>query len=213
MSSPENYNQEQMDDGNFRPEHITQLIKLWQEAHQLEPDGYCGPLTQATFEPHTPSRLGAATLAVAIEELGNGEEGGNNSGPHVARYKGIVDDGDPDDDGAWCASFLSYCTSVAADRLGVDMPIKKTGGAKRLHKTVGEAGSFVSAAKPGDIVCWDRGKKGSWQGHVGIVEKVENGVLHTVEGNVGRFPSTVQRFKHDLSMQTRLIGFARFPEE
>lgn len=212
MSTPEEYNQKQLEDGNLRLEHITELVKFWQESHELEPDGYCGPKTQGSFEDIAPSRLGVTVLAVAIEEIGNGETDGNNSGPHVARYKGIIDDGDPDDDGAWCASFISYCSAVAADRLGVDLPFKKTGGAKRLYKNVGKAGIYSKSPKKGDIVCWDRGDPGSWQGHVGIVEKVENGILYTVEGNVGRFPSTVQRFSHDLSREPRLLGFARMPD-
>jgi hypothetical protein len=207
--SSEDYNAEQMESGNLRPEHLVEIIKFWQKNHGLEEDGYCGPKTIATFETFSPSRLGVATLSVAIKEIGNGEEGGNNSGQHVARYKGIVDDGDPDDDGAWCASFISYCSGMAADDLGTDLPFKKSGGAKRLYKNIGNAGSFITNPRPGDVVCWDRGDPGSWQGHIGIVERVENGILYTVEGNVGRFPSTVQRFKHDLSRQTRLEGFAR----
>ena len=210
--TPEEYNQGQREKGSFREDHITQMVKLWQEEHNLIIDGYCGPKTQATFEPVYMSRLGIMTLSVAIEELGNGEEDGNNSGPHVARYKGIVDDGDPDDDGAWCASFLSYCAGVAADRLGIDLPFKKTGGAKRLLRSVSEAGMLVKTPAPGDIVCWDRGAVGSWQGHVGIVEKVQNGMLHTIEGNSGRFPAKVKRREHDLTDQPRLEGFARMPE-
>jgi hypothetical protein len=211
VSTPETYNQGQLDGGNLRPENITQLIKLWQEAHQLEPDGYCGPLTQATFEPHVPSALGAAALAVAIEEIGNGEEGGNNSGKHMARYMGVDDDGDDDDDGAWCASFISYCCSTAASRLDISLPFSTSRGAKALYRKIGEAGSFTTNPLPGDVVCWDRGKPGSWQGHIGIVEKVQNGILYTVEGNVGKFPSTVHRIKHDLDRLDRLIGFARTP--
>ena len=209
---PEEYNRKQLNDGSLRSEHLVELVKFWQKHHELDVDGYCGPKTISTFEDISQSRLGIATLAVAIQEIGNGETDGNNSGPHVARYKGIADDGDPDDDGAWCASFLSYCASVGADNLGIDLPFKKSGGAKRLYKLIGKAGSFVTTPRPGDVVCWDRGNPGSWQGHIGIVEKVENGILHTVEGNVGRFPSTVQRFKHDLSRQTRLEGFARMPD-
>ena len=34
---------------------------------------------------------------------------------------------------------------------------------------------------------------------------------HTIEGNVGRFPSVVHRIKHDLDREDRLIGFARMP--
>jgi hypothetical protein len=210
--SPEEYNQQQRELGNLREEHIVQLVLAWQEQNDLIVDGYCGPKTLETLDPVYTSRLGITTLAVAVEEIGNGETDGNNSGPHVARYKGIPDDDDSDDDGSWCANFISYCAHMAASRLGVNLPFKKSGGAKRLLKNVSEAGSLVAVPRPGDLVCWDRGKRGSWQGHIGIVEKVENGILYTIEGNVGRFPSVVKRFQHDLSDQPRLEGFARMPK-
>ncbi len=43
----------------------------------------------------------------------------------------------------------------------------------------------------------------------GIVELVEsNGIIHTIEGNVGRYPSLVHRFQHDVEYE-RFVGFAR----
>ena len=196
---------------------VAHLVKFWQEGHGLDSDGYCGPQTQKSLlqdmfgNEGTPSTLGLQALKVACGEIGNGEVGGNNSGEHVARYKGIADDGDSDDDGAWCASFVSYCFRTAASNLDINLPFKISHGAKALYKRIGKEGSFVELAEamPGDVVCWDRGRPGSWQGHIGFVEKIESGILHTVEGNVGRFPSVVHRFKHDLDRETRLIGFAR----
>ena len=211
------YNEEQINSGSFSDEHIIQLVAFWQEQHGLSIDGCCGPNTQKSLDaaigPHyvTPPQLAGAMLQVAIENLGKGEEGGNNSGPFVEMLHGKEYDGDTDDDGAWCARFVSYCLAQACDRLDAVMPCKPSGGAKRLYKSIGKAGSFVEHPMPGDVVCWDRGKKGSWQGHIGIVERCEDGVLYTVEGNVGRYPSKVRRFKHDLKSQTRLEGFARLP--
>jgi len=226
MSTPEEYNSQQMSLGRLTDAQITHLVKNWQEQSGLEVDGYCGPKTQASIISDLfgangePSKLGLQALQVAIGEIGNGEVGGNNSGPHVARYHGIIDDGDDDDDGAWCASFVSYCCGVAADNLGITLPFKKSRGAKALHAKVvkSEGGRFVEVSQtlPGDIVIWDRGPllangKPSWMGHIGFVEKLENGILYTVEGNVGRFPSTVHRIKHDLSREPKLIGCARMP--
>ena len=210
----EEYNKEQMEKGNLTDWHISELVKAWQRSNGLVVDGMCGPNTLRTFDPEEPASLfGHKILEVALEELGNGEIGGNNSGPHIARYKNIADDGDPDDDGAWCAAFLSWCAEEAASRLGVDMPFQKSQGAKRLFSNVAKGGgTYVENPGPGDFVCWDRGKKGSWQGHIGVVERVEDGILHTVEGNVGRFPSKVRRFMHDLTRQDRLEGFVRMPD-
>lgn len=213
----ESYNEHQMALGLFTQEQLTHLVKAWQEAQGLSVDGYCGPQTQKSllldmFGNDAPtSNLGLMALEVAIKEIGNGEVGGNNSGEHIARYKGIPDDGDPDDDGAWCASFISYCCKLAADGLGIDLPFKTSHGAKALYKHVYTAGSKVTIPQAGDLVCWDRGKPGSWQGHIGIVESYESGVIHTIEGNVGRFPSYVKRLVHDLDREHRLIGFARMP--
>ncbi len=217
MSTPEKYNEKQQKLGLFTNSHIAKLVEFWQENNGLTVDGYCGPATQQSLNDEMydgtdiASSLGQMALSVAIGEIGNGEEGGNNSGPHVARYHGIADDGDDDDDGAWCASFVSYCCTTAADSLDITLPFSTSSGAKALYKKIGKAGSFVSTPLPGDVVCWDRGKPGSWQGHIGFVEKLESGILYTIEGNVGRFPSVVHRIKHDLDREDRLIGFARMP--
>ena len=215
MSKAQEYNRRKMDEGSFTDEHVEKLVRSYQEAQGLAVDGECGPKTQASLDAlgggAVDGSLALTALEVAIEEIGKGEEGGNNSGPHIAKYKLIEDDGDPDDDGAWCAAFLSWCIEEACRRLGEEMPLKRSQGAKRLFKNTGKAGAFVSQPRPGDLVCWDRGAPGSWQGHIGIVEKVEEGVLYTVEGNVGRYPSKVRRFMHDLNRQSRLEGFARLP--
>lgn len=171
----------------------------------------------AATEHPKPLGFAAMVLEVAREEIGNGEEGGNNSGPHVARYKEILDDGDDDDDGAWCAAFVSWCAEEACRRMGKRLPFKRSQGAKQLGKRVAKAGKELEAPEPGCVVVWDRGKlkpngDKSWMGHIGICERVEVGILHTIEGNVGRYPSKVRRFQHDLSREDRIELFAAFPE-
>jgi len=215
--SAKDYNNHQLKLGTFSEEHVVALVKFWQDHHNLEADGYCGPRTQQTLNKEingsadVSSALGLKALEIATKELGNGEIGGNNSGPHIARYKGIPDDGNPDDDGAWCASFVSYCCKLAADELNVKLPFKTSHGAKGLYKRISKAGSKATYPMPGDVVCWDRGAPGSWQGHIGFVEKYEHGRIYTIEGNSGRFPSVVKRRNHDLNTETRLIGFGRMP--
>ena len=212
--SSDSYNLKQIEDGSLTGGHITILTEAWQEAHNLTVDGYCGPTTRASLDDSKPSQnlLGLTALEVAIENLGKGEEGGNNSGEFVEMLHQLEYDGDTDDDGAWCASFVSWCFEQACWRLGVEMPFRRSRGAKSIFRKVGEAGSYVDEPQPGDVVCWDRGVRGSWQGHVGIVERCENGILYTVEGNVGRFPSVVRRFAHNLDLQPRLEGFSRSPD-
>ena len=215
------YNKKQYEDGKFTDSMVVQLVEHWQGAHSLDVDGYCGPATQASLldarQDKTPdpasSEVGLIALNVAILQIGHGEEGGNNSGTFVEMLKHKKYDGDTDDDGAWCASFVSWCFEQAYQEIGVPMPFAYSEGAKKIYRNVGGAGSFPENPAPGDVVCWDRGEPGSWQGHVGFVERVEEGILYTVEGNVGAYPSKVRRFMHDLSQQDRLDGYARAPTD
>ena len=168
-----------------------------------------------------PKDLSAMILVVAREELGNGEIGGNNAGPHVARYKSQkLDATDDRDRGAWCASFCSWVIAEACGRLGLDLPFRPSHGAKQLGRRIAEAGRKLDAPEPGCVVVWDRGRlrkngKPSWKGHVGFCEAITYSadgttpsILHTIEGNVGRYPSTVRRFQHDLSREDRIELYA-----
>ena len=214
-SEIDGYNQKEMDNGRLTLRHIRIMTMFWQEHHEgLEVDGKCGPRTRSSMALATStSDLARRALEFAIGWIGEGEEGGNNSGPFVEMLHHKEFDGDNDDDGAWCAAFVSTCFERACGELGVEMPFERSGGAKTLMRRIGKAGQFVLAPDilPGDVVAWDRGAVGSWQGHVGIVERYEpdTGMLHTIEGNVGRYPAKVRRFTHDMSKQTRLEGISR----
>lgn len=148
--------------------------------------------------------LALVALEVAREELGRGELGANNAGPDVAKYRG------DDKHAAWCAAFVCWCFEEAARRLGVPMPFKRSHGAKRCYRIIGNAGAFVDLPMPGDVACWHRGAAGSWMGHVALVDAVDGDLFSCIEGNRGRFPSRVARFDHELG-EPNLIGFARAP--
>ena len=152
--------------------------------------------------------LGRDAAIIARDEIGAGEVGSNNGGPHVRRYRGDTVKG------AWCAAFVGWCFQRAAERKGLRLPFKWSNGAKRIYKNIGKAGKFIDKPQVGAVACWDRGRRGSWQGHVGIVTSLardeagdDPNVFYTVEGNKGRFPSLVAEFKHVLD-EGRLIGFA-----
>jgi len=161
------------------------------------------------------SLLAWRSLEIMVGELGCGEQGGNNGGPDVARYKGLAPNA-PGNLGAWCASSVSWCMERAGgpNPLGIDAKAweRHRHGAKWLFRAIGKAGSFVTAPAPGDVFCLHRGAQGSWQGHIGFVAAVEGRRIHTVEGNRGPYPARVGRFVRDLdSPQLRLLGFARMP--
>ena len=215
------YNSRRYENGDLTGAMLVELVESFQEAAGLKVDGKAGPNTcSAIMEswsiPGEVSELSAAALTVARSCLGKGEEGGNNSGEFVEMLHQKRFDGNDDDDGAWCAAFMSHCFEEASEQLGEEMPFLRSGGAKRLFKNACAAGRLIESGQeaiersvmPGDLVCWHRGDPSSWTGHIGIVERVEPGVFWTIEGNVGRFPAKVRRFKHTFD-ESNLIGFAR----
>lgn len=145
-------------------------------------------------------KIALTALEVAIDEIGKGETA-NNCGPDVARYCGC--------EGVnWCAGFVGHCYEVAAERLGIPLPFKRSLGAKKLGKNVGAVGRVFTdptEGQPGDLVIWHRGAQGSWAGHVGILQRVHEGnAITVIEGNSGPI---VRRTRHDLARE-RLAFFA-----
>lgn len=192
----------------WRANHgIVEWVKLWQAMHGLEVDGMAGPKTQQSLKSPMStvvvgSQLAIRALRIARAEMGQGETEGNNAGPAVRKYR------KDSTAAAWCAAFLSWCFEQACEELGLEMPFKRSHGAKRLYKNVWKAGSKHDTPQVGDLVCWDRGKLGSWHGHVGIVSRVEGPSFWTIEGNRGSFPSKVAEYRHEVG-EARLMGFAR----
>lgn len=92
----------------------------------------------------------------------------------------------------WCACFVSWC----ADQCGyIDAGVipKFAGctGGSNWFKDRGQWQDGDYTPSPGDLIFFDWDEKGSSgpqddePDHVGIVERVENGVVYTVEGNSG----------------------------
>lgn len=166
----------------------------------------------ATSRPTEIATLAQLVVTRAINQLGYGEAGGNNHGPDLEVYG--VGHGE-----AWCAAFADWCCRGGwADRVallgraGDPPPWARSLSARGLVRNVARAGQAVRLQdlRPGDLICWPRGKEG-WQGHVGLVEVVRDGLVHTIEGNVGRFPAKVRRLTHDVTRET-IVGCARLPE-
>ena len=213
------YNKNQVLSGHVNEWMLSKLAAAWQSNNGLIADGKIGPKTIDALmrdKEYDHSELDCdpvmqAALKIASKDVGKGEEGGNNSGPYVEALLGKEWDGNNDDDGAWCAAFVSHCIRVGAASLGVAVPVKLSFGAKALFANFPEKDMRPQV---GDVVCWDRGKLNadgtkSWMGHIGLVERVDGNMFFTIEGNVGAYPSKVRRFQYNLDNETRLEGFGR----
>ncbi len=224
-------------DGDFGPQTYAavrafQSQNLDQHGQPLVVDGRVGPLswwslthpkpdvkpisavdyTQMPLPEMGGSTSGRAALAAAIGELkaGAGEVGGNNRGPFVKKYlqPAGLDEGEP-----WCASFVSYCFLQASGGDKSGMPVPYCPGARALLKEFQDKG-WASKPQggyqpvPGDCVFWWRVQLDGWQGHVGVVHQLKDGMLYTIEGN--RSPR-VQGFSYVFSRMDQLLGFGHVP--
>lgn len=139
----------------------------------------------------------ADIVNIAKNEIGNGELGGNNKGKHVQKYnKGL--------EAAWCAGFVSWVLATDGYR-----SLTYSRSAKAIYNEAKKKNMTVTNPKRGDLIVFWRESPKSWKGHIGIVEKVSNGKIYTIEGNVGKFPSKVSRFNYDINDIPRLLGFVR----
>ncbi len=174
-------------------------VKLFQATHMdqfgnpLEVDGNVGSLTWASLfgvdsivvTELAPNALLTEALKVAVTQIGVMEDPpGSNKGPVVDQYlasvalpPGLF----------WCAAYVYWCFNKAAVKLNKNNPLVKTGHVMtHWNKTAGkkiltaEAIDKPSLIKPGHIFMMNTG--GS-SGHTGIIEKVDGGFIHTIEGN------------------------------
>jgi hypothetical protein len=153
--------------------------------------------------------LADQTLVIAQSQVGVVEQPkGSNSGPEVNTYLKSVGLGAGY---SWCMAFVYWCVNQAASKLAVPNPLVKTGGVMvqwnstklRLLPT------HSSAIKPGDIFVMEFSHG---LGHTGIVEKIEKGLVYTIEGNTNEDGS---REGYEVARRVRSItqfkGFIQLP--
>ena len=184
--------------GIYGPKTIN-AVKLFQATHRdqkgnaLEIDGKIGSVTWAILfgEQTVPvieenaNQLLTEALNIAISQVGVMEDPpGSNRGKKVEEYLASVGLGGGQ---FWCAAFLYWCFKKASEKMGRKNPVLKTGHcmthwrdspAKKIPAA--DALNKPSLLKPGHIFIINTG--GS-HGHTGIVESVEGGFIHTIEGN------------------------------
>ena len=117
-------------------------------------------------------------VAVALSQLGN--IGGE---PYWAWY-GFGSQVD------WCACFVSWCANECGYlERGVIPKFASCAVGIQWFQTRGQWQNGDYEPRPGDLIFFDWNDKGMGQDgipdHVGIVQKMENGIVYTVEGNSG----------------------------
>lgn len=209
-----------------------QSRSLGPDGMPLVVDGAVGPLTRfaldvalkrrrpgpiVSLEPPTSaarrgdgSGPGWNALRIAKAELakGAGEAGGDNKGPDVMRYHAITGGSAGD---SWCASFVAFCFDQGNPGA---MPYEPTYGARETLTRFKKKGwsyraSFDQPPAPGDIIVWWREATTSWKGHIGLVSAYSDGIVYTIEGNRGDYPSKVSSFHYKLGKIEQLLGFGR----
>lgn len=149
--------------------------------------GLCPALSQAP----TGGTGNGSIVAIAQSQIGVSESYDNCNCGEVTKYGGAT--GQP-----WCAYFVSWVYRQA----GYNMP--SIGGAKVLYDWFGanqiQIPKSSGGPEPGDIIYFS-------YGHVGIVESFENGIIHTIEGNVSSH--SVARRNHSFQ-SSEVVGFGRW---
>jgi peptidoglycan hydrolase-like protein with peptidoglycan-binding domain len=175
-------------DGILGPK-TTAAVKSFQESSGISPDGIVGPVTlhalgmartggyKWDLRPVQAFSPNLATRAMQIALSQNGvREQDNNSGPAVNCFLSSV--GLPPGH-AWCMAFVYWAFQQAADALGVNNPLVRTGGClKQWNETT--CIKIYKDPLPGDIFIMDLGKGA---GHTGIVTNVGQDSIITIEGN------------------------------
>jgi hypothetical protein len=144
-------------------------------------------------------------LDVAISQLGVKEAPGNkNTGKDVEKYLASVGLGPGY---AWCMAFVYWNFNQAADKMARKNPLFKTGGVLEQWRQRKDKFRALTPT-PGDIFIMDYGKG---TGHTGIVEKVDNDFVYTIEGNTNdegsREGYEVCRRKRP---RAKILGYLRF---
>ncbi len=192
--------------GVFGPK-MAAAVKLFQAQHvdgngnPLKPDGKVGPLTWAALfggeavptEGRAASPFLEAVLARAASQVGVVEQPRNsNSGPEVDAYlqRVGVPLGLPANKKPWCCAFVYWCFDEVARERGLANPMVRTAGClDHWNRAASKGARRVSAASAagnpslvgqGMVFVMDFGRG---LGHTGFVERVEGGLVHTIEGN------------------------------
>lgn len=145
--------------------------------------------------------LAQEALFVAKTQLDITEEKGNK-GPEVRKYLKAVGlgEGFP-----WCMAFVYWCVGMAAEKLGLENPLVKTGGVLRQYNETTcrkLPRQSYDCIQPGDIFIQDHG---GGTGHTGFILSRKGSVVKTIEGNSNDEGS--REGKEVCSLERSITGF------
>jgi len=118
--------------------------------------------------------------------------------------------------GDWCAMFTSFCLHYAGipeEMVPIESSCRRwiellESEALNLFRPAVEESGDAYAPVPGDLVFFDLNGDGI-SDHVGVVEYLEDNMLHTIEGNR---KNAVQRLEYELTDPV-LVGYCMIPEQ
>ena len=156
------------------------------------------------------SDLSQKALQIALTQIGKredpiGSNWGTDAHPEVRNYLESVG---IDLSASWCMAFMYWAFEQAALQLGVTNPLTKTGGVLRQWNKHPDKRQKTPAS--GDIFIMDFGHG---LGHTGLVERVEDNIIITVEGNSNTDGSRngYEVVNHSRGINNPLIkGYLRF---
>ena len=135
---------------------------------------------------------------IALSQLGYTE--GPNNDTKYGDWYGLPNQ-------PWCAMFVSWCADQANVPQDIIYPFASCTTGFRWFTNEDETTREHIEPQKGDIIffIWSKGE--STPDHVGIVERVEDGRVYTIEGNRS---DKVQQFSYDLD-SWQIYGYA-FPD-
>lgn len=157
----------------------------------------------------------AKAIHVAQHNIGFGEDTENNEG----RFLDLIGS---KPGWEWCGVFASYPYRRAAQLLDLEPPAwcyRRPGviepGARALVRAMGKVGRLYTdptECQAGDLVLWTRwtlvGLKPTRKAHAAFIEAPDDGLVGTIEGNVGRVPAKTKRLLHDVTKEPHFETFA-----
>lgn len=160
------------------------------------------PELGARVPPPTGTGAGERALSLARSQVGVREATGNNDGLPAQRFSNGRRE-------PWCANFVAWTFRQSGNPLPGNQ--RRLASVQYMEDTMKANGKWfargAATPQPGDVIFFgNRGDSDRGPGrHVGIVEKVENGRVYTVEGNSG---NAVKRRSYPLD-HPRITGYGR----